>query len=70
MNMESPLFFGIFALIGLAAFGTWIIALVDVLKSEFRGQNDKLLWAIVIVLGGVIGAILYFVIGRNQKRWQ
>ena len=75
MNLASSIQFDsspflILAIIGLAIFGVWIVALVDVLKSEFRGENDKLLWAIVIILGGVIGAILYFAIGRNYKRWQ
>lgn len=43
-----------------------IIALVDVLKSEFTG-NNKLIWVLVILLSWIIGAILYFFIGRNQK---
>ncbi|GAB3950983.1 hypothetical protein GCM10028805_30180 [Spirosoma harenae] len=44
-----------------------IIALVDVIRSEFRGSNDKLIWVIVILFLNLIGAILYFFIGRNQR---
>lgn len=43
-----------------------IIALVDVLKSEFTG-NNKIIWVLVILLSWIIGAVLYFFIGRNQK---
>lgn len=43
-----------------------IIALVDILKSEFTG-NNKIIWVLVILLSWIIGAILYFFIGRNQK---
>jgi hypothetical protein len=43
-----------------------IIALVDVLKNEFTG-NNKIIWVLVILLSWIIGAILYFLIGRNQK---
>lgn len=43
-----------------------IIALVDILKSEFTG-NNKLIWVLVVLLSWIIGAILYFFIGRNQK---
>jgi hypothetical protein len=43
-------------------------ALVDVLKSQFRGPKDKLRWAAVITLGGIVGAILYFAIGTRYKR--
>ena len=45
----------------------WIIALVEVLKSEFKNTNDKLIWVIVILLFPIIGALLYFIIGRNQR---
>jgi len=44
----------------------WIIALVDCLKSEFKG-NDKVIWVIVILFFPVVGPILYFIIGRRQK---
>ena len=45
----------------------WIVALVEVLKSEFKNPNDKLIWVIVILLFPIIGALLYFIIGRNQR---
>ena len=44
-----------------------ILALVDVVRSEFRGSNDKLIWVIIIVFLNIIGALLYLVIGRNQR---
>lgn len=43
-----------------------IIALIDILKSEFKG-NDKLIWVLVVLFLWIIGAILYYFIGRNQK---
>jgi len=44
-----------------------LIALVDVIRSNFRGSNDKLIWVIVILFLNVVGALLYLVIGRNQR---
>lgn len=46
---------------------TPIIALIDILKSEFPG-NNKLIWTVVVLLGSFIGAALYYFIGRRQKR--
>jgi len=43
-----------------------IIALVDIIKSDFEG-NNKLLWVIIVLLANILGAILYFLIGRDQK---
>lgn len=43
-----------------------IIALVDILKSEFEG-NNKIIWVLVLLFLWIIGAILYYFIGRDQK---
>lgn len=43
-----------------------IIALIDLLKHDFKG-NDKIVWSIIIIFLPVLGAILYFLIGRNQQ---
>jgi cytochrome bd-type quinol oxidase subunit 2 len=44
----------------------WVIALVDILRNDFKG-NDKLVWLIVVIFLPVIGAICYFIIGKKQK---
>ena len=43
-----------------------IIALVDILKSEGKG-NNKVVWILVVLFANFFGAILYFLIGREQK---
>ena len=43
-----------------------VIALIDILKNDFKDDN-KLIWILVVLLSGIIGAILYFFIGRKQK---
>ncbi len=43
-----------------------IIALVDILKSEFKG-NNKIVWILVVLFANFFGAILYILIGREQK---
>ncbi len=43
-----------------------IIALIDILKSNFE-SNNKLIWVLVVIFTNIIGAILYFTIGRKQK---
>ena len=44
-----------------------LIALVDIIRSDFRGQNDKLIWVIVVLFLNIIGALLYIFKGRNQR---
>ena len=43
-----------------------LIALIDILRSRFEPIN-KLTWVLVVIFTNVLGALLYFVIGRNQK---
>ncbi|HRX11603.1 MAG TPA: PLDc N-terminal domain-containing protein [Draconibacterium sp.] len=43
-----------------------LIALVDILRNEFT-HNNKIIWVLVVLLSWIIGAILYFLIGRKQK---
>ncbi|MBA6154499.1 PLD nuclease N-terminal domain-containing protein [Gelidibacter maritimus] len=43
-----------------------IIALIDILRSEFK-SNNKLIWVLVVLFCSFFGAILYFLIGKDQK---
>ena len=58
----------VFGVVAIAAFALWVWALVDCLRDETATGNDKLLWALIIVLLGAIGAILYLLIRRPQRR--
>ncbi len=43
------------------------IALVDVVRSNFKDGTTKLIWVIVILFAPFLGPLLYFAVGRNQK---
>lgn len=43
-----------------------LIALIDILRSKFEPIN-RLIWVIVVVFMNILGALLYFFIGRKQK---
>ena len=59
----------LFAILGLVGLILWIWMLIDCLKREFKGENDKLLWILVILFGGIIGgAIYYFMIKRKEDK--
>ena len=46
----------------------WILMIIDVAKRKFKNDNDKILWILVIVLTGIIGALIYyFVVIRKNK---
>lgn len=55
-------------LLGLALFVTWIISLVEVIKSEFKNSNDKTMWLLLLIFIAPLATVLYQIIGRGQ-RW-
>ena len=56
----------IILLFSLVLFILPIIALIDIVRSEFEG-NIKIVWVLIVIFFNIIGSILYFVIGKNQK---
>jgi hypothetical protein len=53
--------------IGVGGTVFWIIALVDVIKNEPEGGNERLLWILVVALAHWIGAIVYWFVRRPQR---
>lgn len=47
-------------------FIVWLVALVDIIRSDFTG-NNKVIWLLIVILVPLIGMILYFLIGKKQK---
>lgn len=58
------------ALIGLAilAFIFWILMLVDVVQRNFKKDNDKIIWVLIIIFTGVIGAIIYYYLVKKKNK--
>lgn len=43
-----------------------VVALLDILRSEFTGYN-KLVWLLAVIFFPLLGSLAYFVFGRKQK---
>lgn len=68
VNPETGLVvWSFFLLLVLVSLIPWLIALVDVLRHEFRVPQNKLIWLLTLLFVPVIGWVLYFYIGRKQK---
>jgi len=55
--------------IGLGGTALWIWMIVDCATNEGQEGNDKLVWVLVIVMTGFIGALIYL-LARRPKRIQ
>jgi hypothetical protein len=64
------IFYAAFWLLFIALFVLWIMAIIDVISrhdwefpNALQGRpnpNDKMLWVLVVLLAGVIGAVVYY----------
>lgn len=68
MHDGSEWLFCLIPVVGLIFLIIWIIALADALRSDFKTPNEKLIWVLVIVFAGIIGAILYFLISDAKRK--
>ena len=67
MELVAPSLGLIFWMVlSIPIFLLWIFALISVLRNDFE-NNDKLVWTVVIIFLPMIGAILYFAIGRGKR---
>jgi len=57
----------LFLVIGIGGTVLWIWMIVDCATKEPSEGNDKLVWMLVIVLAGLIGALIYL-FARRPKR--
>ena len=62
-------FWLVMAAVSILALIFWIFMLVDVVKRKFPQENDRIVWILVVVLAGFIGAIVYyFVVKAKDKK--
>ena len=54
-------------LLGLATMAFWVWMLIDCATKEPSEGNDKVIWILVIVLTGWIGALVYYFARRPQR---
>jgi len=59
----------IFALVAIAVvvviFIFWIAMLIDVINNQKLDSTMKIIWFIVVFFGHLLGAIVYYFVGRN-----
>lgn len=57
----------LFLIAGLAYFILWVFCLIDVLRSNFKDQNMKLIWVVILLFAHGFGPIAYLILGKGSK---
>jgi len=64
VGVGAAMVIGVLVLLQLAV---QVFALVDVVRRPVVTGGSKLLWLLVILLGGVLGTIIYLALGRGTS---
>ena len=48
-------------------FCLFLIAIIDILRNQFKRENTKLIWILVVLFIPFLGSVLYFLIGRKER---
>lgn len=64
MGGGVPLFLLLF---GFAYFILWVYCLIDAIRSDFKDQNMKLIWVLILLFAHGLGPIAYLILGKGSK---
>lgn len=54
--------------VGIAGTIFWIFMIVDCAKREFKNDNDKVVWIILLALTHLLGATIYYFAVKKQDK--
>ena len=56
--------FGLMIIVGILLFVFWILMIIDCVKRSFKNDIEKILWIVVMIFTGWIGAVVYYIAVR------
>ena len=62
------IFMMLFMIAGILLFVFWIWMIIDCAKRNFKKENEKIVWILVIVLLNVLGATIYYFAVKFQDK--
>ncbi|BAO54970.1 PLDc N-terminal domain-containing protein [Nonlabens marinus] len=65
--MDSFLPASFILILVLSLIGLWIYCIVDIARSTFKKDDNKLIYILVVVLAPVIGILLYLALWQKEK---
>jgi len=45
----------------------WIRAIIDIAKSRFKDDTTKIVWLLIVIFTGFLGALIYIFVGKQNK---
>ena len=68
IGVPELLFIGLVVPLAVACFAFWVWMLLDCVRNPRLTDTGRLIWAIVICLAHLLGALIYFFAGRRPAK--
>lgn len=69
LGIVLALLFGLIVLaLTILIFVFWISMLIDSIKRKYKEDSDKIVWVLVIIFTGIIGALIYYFIVKTKDK--
>jgi hypothetical protein len=66
MGLFGLMFLLVALAVGVAAFAFWIWMLIHAITNKGLTDTEKVLWVLIVLLLHVLGALIYFFVGRPK----
>lgn len=53
-------FWAVMMLLVMVSFALWLMMFIDCIQRNFPDPNQKLLWVVILLVAGVLGALIYY----------
>lgn len=51
---------------GAALFLYWLFSLIDCVKRDFANSSEKVVWVLVLIFVGILGAFIYNIVVKPE----
>jgi len=48
-------------------FAFWIWMIIDCVKRKFKNEMDKVVWMLLLIFTGILGALIYYFIVKKKN---
>ena len=52
--------------LGIVGLAIYAYTVYDVVSSNFGGNNDKIVWILIVLFLPLLGTVLWFLLGKKQ----
>lgn len=53
----------------LIAIALYIFGIIDIVKGTFRGDSEKAIWLIIVLIFPILGVLIYLLFGRQRRKY-